>query len=179
MKKQRNKYPTICTEKYKIEKLYRKLFMPGIIFDILFFGTLAWLFRNVEKSTNKKLDRVEIEPHTWIGMSGKTRYNTRYLGPIKIKTFINTSKKMVIQVNEYENLINRLSNDNEKFKDVEKQTYYFQLFDHFNNIVKYMNQIDRRQTLRCYNEWKNEHPNSFSAYQEAKSIAISNSRYAL
>ena len=89
--------------------------MPGIIFDILFFGTLAWLFRNVEKSTNKKLDRVEIEPHTWIGMSGKTRYNTRYLGPIKIKTFINTSKKMVIQVNEYENLINRLSNDNEKF----------------------------------------------------------------
>lgn len=146
--------------------------MPGIIFDILFFGTLAWLFRNVEKSTNKKLDRVEIEPHTWIGMSGKTRYNTRYLGPIKIKTFINTSKKMVIQVNEYENLINRLSNDNEKFKDVEKQTYYFQLFDHFNNIVKYMNQIDRRQTLHCYNEWKNEHPNSFSAYQEAKSIAI-------
>ena len=70
----------------------------------------------------------------------------------------------------------------EKFTDrelQEKQTYYFQLFDHFNNIVKYMNQIDRRQTLRCYNEWKNEHPNSFSAYQEAKSIAISNSRYAL
>ena len=67
---------------------------------------------------------------------------------------------------------NGISGTAEKFKDVEKQTYYFRLFDHFNNIVKYMNQIDRRQTLHCYNEWKNEHPNSFSAYQEAKSIAI-------
>lgn len=140
--------------------------------DIIFFGALSWLFENLNKAKNKKLDRVEIQPHTWIGMSGKTRYNTRYLGPIQVKTFLSTSKKMVSKVKEYETVLNELISDQSEYYDIKKQNKILHLIELNKNILKYMRQIDRREALRCYAEWKDDYSDSFLAYQYARTKAI-------
>ena len=140
--------------------------------DLLFLGTLSWLFEKSHQKKIKEQDRVEIDTHTWMGMSGKTRYNRRYLGPIEIKTFLSTSRKMVKAVDEYESTLNNLLSDYVDYQDFEKNNDIYKLLDLFKNVSRYMRQIDRRQTLRCYSEWRNDHSESFSAYQNARSRAI-------
>ncbi len=144
--------------------------MAGGCLNILFLGTLSWLF---EKSHQKKLreaDHVEIKAHTWMGISGKTRYNRRYLGPIQIKTFLSTSNRMNSKVDDYEMILNKLLYDSDNSEN--KNDYFLQLMELNKKIIKYIKQIDRRETLRCYTEWKNNHTESFLAYQEARKKAI-------
>lgn len=146
--------------------------MAGGCLDILFFGGLSWLFEKSNQAKNRELDRVEIEPHSWMGMSGKTRYNRRYLGPIKIKTFLSSSRLMASNVIEYEAMLNKLLVNNYEPAEFEKEYDLSQLIVLNKKILKYMRQIDRRETLQCYAEWKNNHTESYLAYQNARAKAI-------
>lgn len=149
--------------------------MAGGCLDILFFGGLSLLFEKMHQAKNKELDRVEIEAHTWAGMFGRTHYNRRYLGPIQIKTFLNTSKSIASKVLEYEAILNKLlvnRYDDSTFSNIEKNNDVYQLSILNKRMIKYMEQIDRRERLRCYADWKDNNPESFSIYQKARTKII-------
>lgn len=140
--------------------------------DILFFGGLSWLFEKSHQAKNKELDQVEIGTNTWMGMSGKTRYNRRYLGPIQTKTFLSTSKLMASKVMEYESILNKQLVGKHDPSSYQKDNDVSQLIVLNKKIIQYMRKIDRRESLRCYAEWKIDHPKSFLAYQQARDKAI-------
>ena len=115
-------------------------------------------------------DRVEIESHEWLGMSGKTRINRRYLEPIKQETFLRTSRMMVKTVDEYDFFLDNLLPEGKEceLESFEENFMVEKLLELHQKVYKYMRQIDRRESLRCYNEWRVNQPESFSAYQRAR-----------
>ena len=157
--------------------------MAGGCLNILTMGILSWLFEIADKKKKKKNDRVEIETHTWMGMSGKTRYNRQFLGPIKIKTFLSTSRQMVKVTEKYKLVLKNLDERVDERVDerideriderVDDPDYdIFEGGELPRKLTRYMRQINRRESLQCYAEWKNGHPESFAAYQRAQTEAL-------
>jgi hypothetical protein len=141
--------------------------MVGIIADLLIFGVIK-LF---EKASGKpKPDRVELAPHVWQGNTLKPHYNRRFLGAIKNETFLKTSRLMEKTAESYSQIINSLSN-------VQGLTASSSEFNSLHTvrakIHKYMQQIDRRVSLRCYQAWKDNNPDSYNSYYTARDKILS------
>lgn len=144
--------------------------MSGFIASLFIAGFIK-LF---DSASGKKKDRVELPPHIWQGNTLKPHYNRRFLGPIKIETFISSSKLMVKAVNKYSQYITFLSEklQQEGYVIDANSTEFTRIHKTEKQINKYMKQIDRRSPMRCYKEWRESHPESFNDYQEARGKAL-------
>lgn len=144
--------------------------MAGFLADLFILG----IFKLFDKASGKpKPDRVELPPHVWQGNTLRPHYNRRFLGPIKNETFLRTSKLMVKAADNYSKIISQLSNvENLSVSSAE----LLALHPVQKQIRRYMRQIDRRTSLNCYQAWKTNHPDSYTAYHNARNqiIALDN-----
>jgi hypothetical protein len=102
-------------------------------------------------------------------LSPSTFKSDRLLGPIKNETFLRTSRLMVKAAENYSKIVSSLSNA----KNVSTNSAeIISLHSVQVKIQSYMRQIDRRTSLRCYQAWKNNHPDSFTAYHKARNKVI-------
>jgi|GEM_PF-6690338 len=141
--------------------------MAGFLADLFILGVIK-LF---DKASGKpKPDRVELPPHVWQGNTLKPHYNRRFLGPIKNETFLRTSKLMLKASDNYSLIVSSLSETKQLSANSPE---ILSLHPIQEKIQRYMRQIDRRTSLRCYQAWKENHPDSYDAYHSARNRIIS------
>ena len=114
--------------------------MSGIIALILMLIVVNLLGRLFG---GPKQDRVELPPHIWQGNTLKPHYNRRFLGPIKIKTFLSTSKRMDETVDQYSLIVTHLEElDSAGRPGIIDSTIERRVSPFLDKIAKYMRQID-------------------------------------
>ncbi len=145
--------------------------MIGVLVDLILLGAISLVGKIFG---GPKPDRVELPPHVWQGNTLKPHYNRRFLGPRKIKTFLRSSRLMAKTVEKYAHLIDNIDSkyETKQWEFTVHCSEFIAIYPLQEKIRKYMRQIDRRSSLRCYQEWKNDHPKSFEAYHSARNRAF-------